>query len=296
MRRSEFHPAKRVRGDVKAMSTVYKYCDGHGVKILQNLELKITPPNQFNDPFEFTPHVICSSLERKVRNLFTDQDAIKQWFLETTGSGQFSGTLREFREQLRNLEPEVVTAIASHMPAINADVQGASLDRASKKYGVLCLSARRDSIVMWGHYCDKHRGIVVGFDDSWEIFRRGAALCPVNYVRERVVWDSSLQSGGSEERAFTERLIFSKNDEWKYEEELRQLFTLVSLPRQNPDNGTVGYFLPLPPEKIVSVSLGFRCPLELKEKVCAALRDQGLTHVKLDHAVLHDSDFALRFE
>jgi len=34
---------------------VFKYCDARGVSILQDLELKITPPNEFNDPFEFRP-------------------------------------------------------------------------------------------------------------------------------------------------------------------------------------------------------------------------------------------------
>jgi hypothetical protein len=47
------------------MSIVYKYCkQQHGVDILKNLELKITPPNQFNDPFEFSPHMLCCADSR----------------------------------------------------------------------------------------------------------------------------------------------------------------------------------------------------------------------------------------
>ena len=36
---------------------LYKYCDPRGIDILQSLRLKVTPPNQFNDPFEFMPRV-----------------------------------------------------------------------------------------------------------------------------------------------------------------------------------------------------------------------------------------------
>lgn len=36
------------------MGTVYKFCGKYGLEILRTLELKVTPPNQFNDPFEFT--------------------------------------------------------------------------------------------------------------------------------------------------------------------------------------------------------------------------------------------------
>src|SRR5271169_2550932 len=35
---------------------LYKYVDEFGLKILEDLRLKITPPNEFNDPFEITPN------------------------------------------------------------------------------------------------------------------------------------------------------------------------------------------------------------------------------------------------
>ena len=44
---------------------VYKYCGDLGVEILEKLELKVTPPNQFNDPFEFAPHMVCTNPKRR---------------------------------------------------------------------------------------------------------------------------------------------------------------------------------------------------------------------------------------
>jgi hypothetical protein len=35
----------------------FKYCDKSGLLVLKNLQVKVTPPNEFNDPFEFSPVV-----------------------------------------------------------------------------------------------------------------------------------------------------------------------------------------------------------------------------------------------
>jgi hypothetical protein len=208
----------------------------------------------------------------------------------------FRGDYRQFKRQLKERRSTLVASLEPEMPAAITERQATYLSQVSEEHGVLCMSARRDSILMWGHYCDKHRGIVIGLDSSWELLQGVKGLRPVEYVRERVVLDSSCAPGGLKERTSTEQLIFSKNDEWKYEDELRQLFTLRGLPQRPLDNGTTGYFLPIPPAVLTSVSLGMRCPAELERKVRSALRNPGLSHVKLDRAVLHQSEFVLRFE
>lgn len=42
---------------------LFYYCGVGGLKILENLEIKITAPNEFNDPFEFYPSSIGETLE-----------------------------------------------------------------------------------------------------------------------------------------------------------------------------------------------------------------------------------------
>lgn len=275
---------------------VFKYCDARGVSILQNLELKITPPNEFNDPFEFRPRVTCSSVNRKFKHLVRGKDQLRGMFVDQKVAG-FSGNFRQFKKQLRKARPTIVSTLAPKMPEVNTYLQAVYPDNVSHEHGVLCMSARRDSIVMWGHYCDSHRGMVIGFDAGWEIFQQPIkGLREVNYVRERVLWDTSWPPGGSKERACSEQLIFSKNDEWNYECELRQLFTLSGLQQRILENGSIGYFLPVPPNVIVSVSLGMRCSRELEERVRSILRNARLSHVKLDRARLHDHDFELEFD
>ena len=265
------------------------------MEILNNLELKVTPPNEFNDPFEFTPHVVCSSPNRKLKSLLRDKVEIKEWYLEHKQNG-YKGNFREFRNQLNKARPELLANITPKMPEVNTYLRTTFLERVSKDYGLLCMSMNPSSLVMWGHYCDKYRGIVIGFDGEWSIFKNKIGLRPVRYVKERVKWDSSWRTGSNEELLFTEHLIYSKNAEWSYEYELRQLFTLSGLKHKNLANGTSGYFLPIPPEIITSVYLGFRCSKELERKVHAALQKHQLSSVQVYHATLHENAFALKYE
>jgi hypothetical protein len=288
-----------VRDKANRMNTVYKYCDSRGVELLKNLELKITPANQFNDPFEFTPHVICSDIEAEARNLLQpqdDEDFLNEMYQKEKTSGKFSGSFLEFKNKfisshLMRAIPDTITRLQDSYP-----------DWISEHFGVLCLSKKRNSIVMFAHYGEQHHGLVIGFDSSHAIFKRGKGLQPVNYTSERIVFDMNWEMGGAQERKYAEALVFSKNEEWKYEDEVRQIFPLDECPIKKPftDKRTnkemIRYFYPIPPEALVSVSFGAKCPPELEKQVESVLLDKHLSHVKLDRARLHRSKFELTFE
>jgi len=91
-------------------------------------------------------------------------------------------------------------------------------------------------------------------------------------------------------------MAYSKNIEWRYEKELRQAFNLASLTKRALDNGTPGYFMPVPSAAIVSVSLGARCPAGLIGSICTVLQQVQLAHVRLHRAVLHETEFRIVFE
>ncbi len=275
---------------------VFKYCNSRGVDILCNLELKITPPDQFNDPFEFTPRVICSSPDYHVKRLYNDKAGLKIMFEEQKQAGVFKGDFREFKKKLRALRPGFRARFVESIPEINANLQAKQLNSVSRELGVLCLSSRADSIVMWGHYADKHTGIVIGFDKSWSVFHDKKGLRPVHYVSERTIWDTSYPPGSREAEEGSDMMILSKNQEWRYEGELRQLFVLEGLGQRLLDDGTRGYFRAVPPEIIRSVCLGFRCPLSRENEIRSVLKASHFAHVKISKASLHEEKYALRID
>jgi hypothetical protein len=278
------------------MSVVYKYCDGHGVEILRNLEIKITPPNQFNDPFEFTPNIICSNLTRTAKRMVKEKDGIREAYQSLKRAGQFKENFRRYRQMHKKNQSALIQLAIKRIPSDLIKLQQSLLDVVSVHFGVLCMSKRRDSLLMWGHYCDKHRGIVIGFDDSHPMFKQTPGLHPVNYVRTRVRIDESAQNMNAEWLQRKEEFIFSKNDEWRYEEELRQLFMLSPLRKRALKNGSAGYFSVIPSEAIVNVTLGIRSSPELGKEIQSLLKNNNFSHVKFEKAILHQSDFALDFK
>uniref|UniRef100_UPI0020CD2CC1 DUF2971 domain-containing protein n=1 Tax=Vibrio cholerae TaxID=666 RepID=UPI0020CD2CC1 len=45
-------------------------------------------------------------------------------------------------------------------------------DIIDQSYGILCLSAKEDSLLMWSHYGNSHKGYVIEFDTSHKFFKR----------------------------------------------------------------------------------------------------------------------------
>jgi hypothetical protein len=277
------------------MGAVYKYCDQRGIEILRNLELKITPPNQFNDPFEFTPHIVCSNLNRSVKKFIKDKGAMREVYEEAKIKGEFRGNFRDFRKRNAENKKQLFDLAKKAFPESFRRFQKNILNLVSNEFGVLCLSEQRDSILMWGHYCNKHQGIVIGFDSENAFFKGGAGLQPVKYVRDRVQIDEASLDMHTEWRKQGHKFIFAKNDEWKYEAELRQLFLLQPLKQKALENGSLGYFATLPPSAIQTVSLGVRISNEHQEEVKRILRQPCFNHVKLETAELHETRFSLNF-
>ncbi len=274
----------------------YKYLNGHyALEMLRTLELKITPPNQFNDPFEFTPHVVCASPEREAKHLLKRKGELKEMYEQEKGLLMFSGNFREYREKIKRMRPALLAGVKKEMPKASARLQRDYLDGISTAVGVLSLSARADSIVMWGHYADRHRGVVIGFDTSWEVFQTGKGLRSVQYSRERLTWDSSWKRGSAAEKTYVEQMVRHKNDEWAYERELRQLFQLAGLRRRRLDDGSTGYFLSVPAPVIVRVILGSRCPSDVQDEVRRVLQEPRWSHIAPPkRATLHQTDFAIQ--
>jgi hypothetical protein len=281
------------------MDTVYKFCRGHGLNILRNLELKITPPNEFNDPFEFTPKNGYSDQVGYARRQLQQEPVIK-WLYDTMhAQGTFVGSSEEFQEWANEPQGKVIEAFVNILPHGAAHAAEDLLDAVSKRMAILCMSGRRDSILMWGHYCHSVRGIVIGFDKSSAIFQHGKGLRPVKYDKQRVWFDACWEIGSPEMAMFDDQITFSKSTDWSYEEEFRQIFTLPSsllVKKAVYDiDRTWGCFLPFPPEAIVSVTLGPRCSPEFESEVREVHQKPCFAHVKFDRAVLHESDFVLDF-
>jgi hypothetical protein len=223
-----------------------------------------------------------------------DKAAIRAAYDEDKRSGRVVGTRREYRRfwksQSKDLQRGLATEILKRLPSIQ--LQFPRLQ--SRFVGVLCLTSNPNSVVMWSHYADKHRGFVIELDSSWQRFSEAKGLRPVRYSEQRPTWDEALTHGNDALDAQFDAVVFQKNDEWRYECELRQLFLLHGLETKPLEDGKTGYFLPIPASLIVSVRLGMFCSNEFVAEVKDALMAPSLSHVALKKAVPDEAEFCMR--
>jgi hypothetical protein len=93
-------------------------------------------------------------------------------------------------------------------------------------YGMLCFSQHWHNPVLWSHYADKHHGICLGF----EIDSRG--MQAIEYLTKRPTL------GLPPTKNDTDRLLFTKFRDWKYEEEWR---AWIKIETRDPTTGFYFY-------------------------------------------------------
>ena len=85
-----------------------------------------------------------------------------------------------------------------------------------KCYGLICFSKRWDNILLWSHYADKHKGLVLGFDVSEE------DCIEVGYTAERIKINCRKNV---EQMTYMNKILFdllgTKAIDWDYEKEVR---------------------------------------------------------------------------
>lgn len=231
---------------------LYKYVDLKGASsILFNGFLKVTPPNKFNDPFEFFPSSFCGLNKKAVLNKCLNY----KYYEYFVAQGIFAGTYEQYKISMASINGLDDTML---MRLTDPDFWVGFPDHASKSIGVACLSAISDSILMWSHYGDQHRGVVIGFDsdllsDEW---------IEVNYVPERFEVPFDFES---DEYNLIKKLAGQKYENWKYEKEYRCIIKL-------PDHRKQGLYLVRYNKKAIKeVCIGWKMPvgnkISLRERI-----------------------------
>jgi len=82
---------------------------------------------------------------------------------------------------------------------------------------ICSLSRTKENALMWAHYADGHRGVVIGV----EVDRERYDLCPVLYVGPSFVQRTEINTPIETAK----RILSHKHDAWVYEEEERIFVT-----------------------------------------------------------------------
>lgn len=225
---------------------VYKYLHSDRIDVLEKCRIRFTQPSALNDPFECFPDL----------SLYKAKKCQK---LKESPEGR---ALARYGE------------IDADVKASLFDIGEILIGEISQSYVFLSLSKLRDSLLMWSHYAQDHRGFVIGFERDCRMFNPQSlsdfGLTDIEYSHERwVLPEDGLDSMTEAEiNLANQKWFFLKSQEWKYESEVRLMTRTdrsdVTLP---VENGEPIHLFRFEPAMVREVIFGYRTKSCLKKKI-----------------------------
>lgn len=238
---------------------LYKYRNWKDIyhkNLLIKNELFLSPPSLLNDPFDtriyddFTKQI--KTKEQRDNYINASLDKNKAFFEENNIS---------ITEGRRILEERVENSIKFQ---IRSEVIHDEIN--DKRIGIACLSENWNSILMWSHYADNHKGYCIGFDEKWIRFcQKFGKVKRVNYTNKYPEVDKKLNTS----KLTLEQKFFCKSIDWKYEEEIR----LVNIydDKKEPNRIEV-----LENKHIKEVILGLNMPEDERAEIIAIAKEKNI--------------------
>ena len=263
----------------------YKF--DYGLLVLKDLEIRTSIPSELNDPFEIAPNIDPAQFNRPRLEAVLRQDRYIEDAYRKEGQ-RFGLTKKEFR---RLYLTDVSRRAAEALPRIPGNVERMRRDFAnkfSKYWRLLCASEVHDSVLMWTHYADEHKGLVIGFDTTYPPFSQMPDDCwlKVTYSERKPDYLYSPHEDEFRQKMFATAAV--KERGWSYEKEIRLVIGDKALREKR--------FLPITPESVMAVYCGCRMSVSDRETVQTVLSAAHFEHVDLWLAALEESEYALRFE
>ena len=279
---------------------LYKYVRPERLDIIKGLEVRFTPANALNDPFELRPRfealVAEADLLANLSSTPIDFDPILRQAYGMLAPEQrallpfedAAGAFRSFMEtdQGRSAVSEGLSWFLGFNVDAAVHLRESLYEALNRGVGILSLSEIPDDPLMWAHYGDSHRGFVIGFNEKHSFFCRRRSENDEFYFLRKVVY-ADLPPATSILGVEGNSLFITKGTKWSYEREWRMLAPLEDSSRSIEVGGESVQLFAVPPEILKSVVFGARASAELECSVRDALgTNANLSHVLLSRATL----------
>jgi len=156
------------------------------------------------------------------------------------------------------------------------------------------MSKANSSIPMWSHYARKHTGFVLGINVDDPAMRHFVQRRLVRYRKNRVATDPYLKPPSNSWIDQITKTIFTKSNEWKYEQEFRVIFRLQDLYPRPLDDGGVGHFLDVSETTVPELIIGCCASDETKAALCDLLdNEKRFSRLRVFAARRHHRQFQI---
>jgi Protein of unknown function (DUF2971) len=261
---------------------IYKYIDSWGGKIIDDRRIKISDPRNFNDPFEFLPKIRGEITDEEIEAKF-DEPAYRENYFRYHLEQGIVGSRDDFEKWLEANKVQLLAAMTTAYRGRDYKPQDFR-EIAARKFGVTCFTPKRDNLLMWAHYADNHKGLVIGVEK--EFF--GPLIYEVAYEPERVVYSPVMT--GDPRTSTTVTVLRTKSPDWRYEEEQRAIIPWALCIEESGH-----WFYPIHPSAIKEVIFGVRIDSALRQSIIDK-KTGDFSHLEFFDALPTDGSFSLEFK
>lgn len=129
--------------------------------------------------------------------------------------------ISEYTYQITPEEKEYWNLVSKNTPDLLSKQMSDDIhDLVNFNYRIFSSSKDYDNPLLWAHYANSHKGFCIGYNKS-DIENLSYKVSDINYSKKIPTFDEI------KEETF-EELLYTKSDEWKYENECRALYKLKS--------------------------------------------------------------------
>ena len=181
-----------------APASLYKYFPDKEDRLnsVRNNQLWYSAPVTFNDVFDCDISIDERTIFNEALKFFPDKRVIRP------GSKAWQDLRKTVNQKLRSLRD--------------------TFDELRNTMGVSCLSESDNSLLMWAHYANNHRGMCVEYDLLGINSALKFTAVPVIYSQERACFNFfKLESMQNDAMSLFVQSLTSKSLEWSYEKEWR---------------------------------------------------------------------------
>lgn len=187
-------------------------------------QIWLSTPTEFNDPYDSMINIDVDQMLKKY--LEGNKEIISEY---NRLAGKDKKKARHYIEKEK----------AKLQKGMDKD-----LEILRKSFGIACFSEIYDSLLMWSHYADYHRGICLEY--NYEDIRKLVPFCPVVYTNNFENLANYVDIKGDKIDNNAIRLFLNKSKEWSYENEWR---IIDCLSENGAENGKI--LKEMKPQKIL---------------------------------------------
>jgi hypothetical protein len=267
------------------------YSASKGIAAITHSRLCLTPPEFFNDPFEFAPASARDLTDQEIAAHIKTRhhrDIVRQALTEL---GEYSGTKRVFPKWLVTNFDTLFPILKNRFRGAAAEIESTFTKIVSRHFVVCCFSGSPDNLLMWSHYAESHGGMVVAYEINAKLFPNGT-FAQVTYSADRVTVEPLFFAATAPYDKSIMRTMLTKSIDWEYEHEYRVVLPIKDCISEQHPNGTY-YYLDLLLSSTSEVIVGARC----SDATIAAVREacRQYPNVITKKASLSKKRFAIDF-